>query len=63
MQPQIENAIMTAFADTMRLQSISLRQAERMIGVSDTYISRVLSQRIQPSSSFLTKAVQFITKQ
>ena len=63
MQPQIENAIMTAFADTMRVQSISLRQAERMLGVSDTYISRVLSQRVQPSPSFIVKAVNFITKQ
>lgn len=62
MQPQVENAIMTAFADTMRVQSISLRQAERMLGVSDTYISRVISQRIQPSPAFLTKAVNFITK-
>lgn len=63
MQPQVENAIMTAFADTMRVQSISLRQAERMLGVSDTYISRVLSQRVQPSPSFIVKAVNFITKQ
>ncbi len=29
MQPQIENAIMTAFADTMRVHAISLRQAEK----------------------------------
>lgn len=63
MQPQVETAIMTAFADTMRMQSISLRQAERMLGVSDTYISRVLSQRVQPSPSFIVKAVNFITKQ
>ena len=63
MQPQVENAIMTAFADTMRVHAISLRQAEKMIGMSDTYISKVLNQRIQPSPSFLAKAVQFITKQ
>lgn len=63
MQPQVENVILTAFADKMRIQSISLRQAERMLGVSDTYISRILSQREQPSPSFIVKAVYFITKQ
>ena len=59
----IEQDIIAVFADRLRRKSMSLRQAERLLGISDTYISRVISQRVQPSQSFLHKVLDFIVTQ
>lgn len=59
----IENAILQNLSQVISSQGLSLRQMEKKINFSDTYISQVISQKKEPSPEFLSCAVKFIIQE
>lgn len=57
---QISEFIVRQLAEYRHQNNMTLRQLARETGISDTYISRVESHRIEPSMRFIRKATTYL---
>lgn len=58
----LNNCIVDIFATFRRENGLSLREAEKLIGITNGYLSRVESRRIEPSPTFCFRVTEVVSK-
>lgn len=57
----LNHCLVDVFATFRQETGMSLREAERIMGLSHGYISRIESKRIEPSSAFCLGVIEIVS--